>query len=395
MKKYFLMAIMAATTLSFMSCDKKDKEEAGGSEEPTTTPIVVLSENELDLPQGYVYQLNATVSPAKDVAITWTSSNEKIAYVDEDGNVYGIDYGTANIIASAEGYKADTCVVTVYDLYSAITWGGFCLMNFKGDSILSNDTLKTKIKYQGASKEVSCVMAYAEYAVWDDNISMDANGYLYGTGFFTELPGTVWVIADALDAKGPNYYYLGTDGVYVIDYDKFNWNDTANAYCCAAGKYGDVNAHYEWYQKAMTGEADLNNIPEFKGGVLQALEFNGPNGAKWTGDYFYGFAGNGIFAGDETMVYYKAYYNWFDGDQFLGLKLAQDPSTGKWDIKEPAEWANLKSRYYENLPAAGAPALKAKSADKLGTAKEVNFKMPKISGKKLDKNIKPFSAVKF
>lgn len=392
MKKYFLMATLAITTLALVSCGDKKKEEPTPVQ-PTQEAKVVLSENEYELAQGYKYQLSATIVPANNATITWSSTNENVVYVDEEGWIYGMALGTAKVIASAEGVKADTCVVTVYDLYSSIKWGGFSLMSLNRDSILSTDTLKTRISYQGGT-DVSCIMVYATYAVWDENITMDTQtGYLYGTGFFTELPGTVWLITDALDAKGANYYYLGTDGIYVVDYDKFNWNDTAYAYCCAAGKYGDANAHYEWYKKAIAKEADLNDITELKGGVLQALQFNGKS-AQWVGDYFYGFAAPSVFAGDETVLYYKANFNWFDGDQFLGLKLAQDQATGDWAVKEPAEWANLKTRYYENLPSAGAP-MKVKSANKLGTAKEVNFNMPKISGNTVDKNIKPFNAVKF
>lgn len=60
--------------------------------------------------------LNATILPVSvaDVedGIQWTSDNDSVATVDENGVVTGISAGTATITASAGGYEAE-CVVTV------------------------------------------------------------------------------------------------------------------------------------------------------------------------------------------------------------------------------------------------------------------------------------------
>ena len=65
--------------------------------------------------EGESLQLAAQVVPA-GTPITWSSSAEGKASVDENGLVEGIEAGTANITASIEVNDvtySDTCVVTV------------------------------------------------------------------------------------------------------------------------------------------------------------------------------------------------------------------------------------------------------------------------------------------
>ena len=54
------------------------------------------------------FQLNATVYPedATEQTITWSSSDESIATVDENGLVTGVSEGKATIIAAAGGKQA-------------------------------------------------------------------------------------------------------------------------------------------------------------------------------------------------------------------------------------------------------------------------------------------------
>lgn len=64
---------------------------------------------------GDTVQLNATLTPnGATGTITWTSSADTTATVDETGLVTGVEAGTATITASCGGYS-DTCVVTVTD----------------------------------------------------------------------------------------------------------------------------------------------------------------------------------------------------------------------------------------------------------------------------------------
>ncbi len=77
---------------------------------------VTLDKDRLELAQGKNTQLKATVLPenATNKNVTWTSSNESIVTVDQNGNVKAISEGTATITATTNdgGYK-DFCDVIV------------------------------------------------------------------------------------------------------------------------------------------------------------------------------------------------------------------------------------------------------------------------------------------
>ena len=57
-------------------------------------------------------QLTCTIAPSTTPAPVWTSSDETVATVDENGKVYGKNVGTA-VITCTVGDKKDTCLVTV------------------------------------------------------------------------------------------------------------------------------------------------------------------------------------------------------------------------------------------------------------------------------------------
>lgn len=76
---------------------------------------VTLDKTEATIEKGKELKLTATVSPdgAKDKTVVFTSDNEKVATVTEDGVVKAIAAGTANITATTVNGKTATCKVTV------------------------------------------------------------------------------------------------------------------------------------------------------------------------------------------------------------------------------------------------------------------------------------------
>ena len=93
-------------------------QSSGGSTpvNETTIQALTLSRTEASLQAGEPYRLIATPTPEDaQVTVTWTSSNENIATVDEFGNVTnvykGSDQAVVTITASAGGQTA-TCTVT-------------------------------------------------------------------------------------------------------------------------------------------------------------------------------------------------------------------------------------------------------------------------------------------
>ena len=85
---------------------------------PVYATGITLSQNELSLESGKSATLKATVTPdnATDKSVTWSSSNETVATIDENGIVTAHDAGTATITAKANGAKTaltGDCAVTV------------------------------------------------------------------------------------------------------------------------------------------------------------------------------------------------------------------------------------------------------------------------------------------
>lgn len=78
---------------------------------------VKLNESAIEIVKGKSRKLKAKVYPdnVSFDGVTWTSSNEKVATVDEDGKVTAIGHGTAVITAIADGDKSitTTCKVVV------------------------------------------------------------------------------------------------------------------------------------------------------------------------------------------------------------------------------------------------------------------------------------------
>lgn len=80
--------------------------------EVTVAEIVINIDKEtLSLKAGKSGQITATTDP-EDAPVTWESSDETVATVDQTGKVTAVKVGTANITAKA-GKMTATCVVTV------------------------------------------------------------------------------------------------------------------------------------------------------------------------------------------------------------------------------------------------------------------------------------------
>ncbi|NLY43025.1 MAG: hypothetical protein GX066_03435, partial [Clostridiaceae bacterium] len=87
-------------------------------EHEVTVPVtgVSLDKEEATLKIGDTLKLTATVEPenATNKAVTWSSSNEQVAIVDQDGVVTAVGAGTAIItVTTADGGFTDTCIITV------------------------------------------------------------------------------------------------------------------------------------------------------------------------------------------------------------------------------------------------------------------------------------------
>lgn len=76
-----------------------------------TAAKVTVSPSTATVVEGETTQLTATVNPQQDV--TWSSNNELVAKVDQNGLVTGVSAGTATITASTANGTFDSATVTV------------------------------------------------------------------------------------------------------------------------------------------------------------------------------------------------------------------------------------------------------------------------------------------
>lgn len=114
-----LTALTIGTTI--VSCTASNGVQA--SCEVTVTPVlstsVSINPTESELTVGDKLQLEATVAPdnATNKSVTWSSTNEAVAVVDESGKVYAVGPGFSQIKAKANdgSNKTASCMVTVKD----------------------------------------------------------------------------------------------------------------------------------------------------------------------------------------------------------------------------------------------------------------------------------------
>ena len=97
---------------------------------------IYLSESSISLIKGESKKLIATVSPSNTTeTVAWTSSNTKIATVDQSGNVTAIGGGEATITATA-GDKSAKCSVSVTVPVSGIS------LNMESAAMSINETIE-------------------------------------------------------------------------------------------------------------------------------------------------------------------------------------------------------------------------------------------------------------
>ena len=83
---------------------------------PVAVKSVKLNKTKASVVRGYTFTLTPTIAPsnATNKAVSWKSSNTKIATVTSKGVVKGVKAGTANItVTTADGKKTAVCKVTV------------------------------------------------------------------------------------------------------------------------------------------------------------------------------------------------------------------------------------------------------------------------------------------
>ena len=118
---------------------------------------------------GFSRSLSYSYEPenAALTGLTWSSSNEDVATVDEEGVVSFVSAGTATITAALNDDLQDTCTVTVMEP-AKISTGSKATVN-----IASKDT---SVVFEFTAPKDGF---YRFYSVSDETLDLDPRGYLY------------------------------------------------------------------------------------------------------------------------------------------------------------------------------------------------------------------------
>ena len=126
---------------------------------------VELDADEMTLKVGDEGQLQATVAPenAANKSVTWSSSNESVATVEQNGKISAVGVGESTItVTTTDGGKTATCKVTVNKKAGAISYATTSINKTFGDANFTNELTKTgdgTVTYSSSDTKVAEVNA--------------------------------------------------------------------------------------------------------------------------------------------------------------------------------------------------------------------------------------------
>ena len=301
--------------------------------EPTLLDLLMVP-GKASVATGMTTQLNVYALPlVLDADITWTSSDESVATVDEDGVVTGIAQGKTTITATAvcgDVTKTATCEVAVLDAGAAflsynLTNGGWAAINRTDMTVVDPLTLGEDTPAIAVQEANGVVYGY------------DANNTLF-TLDTTTYERTEIGAADAqalITAYLTDFYgYTEEDVAAEIDLYAFEIRDltydAANERLLALGNVYDA----EW------GELNCGN------GIYEVDVTTGELTLLYTfQDIYYVM---GIAADAEGMVYHYNAYN----DYYTKLDLASGATQGLVSLQSQSYYGDYESDhalYFDEL----------------------------------------------
>jgi len=206
--------------------------------------------------------LNFNPLNATNKAVTWTSSDEEVAKVDNFGNVTGVSVGTARIsVTSADGGKTATCTVTVLEAGIIVVANETDWNNAK--TTINNGSNSEYIIHISGNVSVSGSSS-ATFSGTGKTITLQGSTAL-GGGIFTS--GTL-----ALKSYGSSLIYIRNGQTVILD----------NGITLQGWKKGQSNG-------TTGGSPNDNNAPLVRVGDKYAADSNFfimNDGSKITGNTF-------------------------------------------------------------------------------------------------------------
>ncbi len=270
-----------------------------------TIDSVTVSPEVLTLNMGTEASVTASILPinANDRTYTWSSSDETVVIVKEDGTVLPVGTGTATITATAnaDSTKTGTCEVVVVDIHktlNAVVWDENGSIYF---SEFSTDTMPTY-------KKLSPDMLETDYIT---SVAVTPDGTIYASSMDTEsqtLEGTLYTVNPITWKVTP---------VASLTYGMTDMTYAPNMYGHGAlvGTFGGNVITYD----PVTGE--LMDVPDFFDGatligIANVYSAYNEKEEKYE-DHF-------IYIDNEGNVYYEVYYSWVEGGEWLSKSITSN-----------------------------------------------------------------------
>lgn len=358
MKKNLILGTLVLCLFGFFSCKPKNSVKITSA---TISPETVT----MRAGETFRLTLNTEPSSLQGVEITWSSSNEEVATVNNLGVVTAVGEGSTNIYASVtydgETVEAAPCAVKVATFFEALKFTQACPFFF---SIKDSSVTKKITAADGTVYE--CYICDGSFIAFSEGLYLDDEGYFVGSseGAYLEFDAKLYYGTEELNNGDAAYFCLGswlvtdqtvtlTNGDTKIDrigvpgkYDAItyaaNLKDAMNFY----NQYVDATADADKSAAAEKYTQSLDLAAEaITGATLEVLYYecdeNGECGYYTLSGYNglpYGLInaaqleldnGTGTSSYMLPLTYSYVRYKYFDGD-FFGLDAAYDETTHKF-----------------------------------------------------------------
>ena len=250
------------------------------------TPVedVTLDKDRLDLIEGQIVQLIATVLPedATYKNVTWRSKDESVATVDQNGNIKAVSEGTATITVTTEdGWYKSACLVTVTKKIipvNSVTLDKNKLEMVEGDA---TQLIVTVLPENATNKNVTWSSSDSSIATVDQNgnvtaesagnatitVTTEDGGYTYSCTVQVNPPVVVGMDYGTWGNIKVKYKLFSNHECRLLT--KYNGEDSENGYVEGAGVLR-IPDHVVWngdnyYVRRIPsewsdGENDINGI---------------------------------------------------------------------------------------------------------------------------------------
>ena len=189
--------------------------ENGGDIDPYAVASITVKPTELDLYKGDTAVLQATIMPmtVEDRTVTWTSSDETVATVDESGVVTAVGVGTATITAtsnqdSTKTFDVPVRVIVINKELNAVIW------DEEGQIFFSNFNTNNLPTWKRLHEDSKLPTLIHSAFMADDNT-------LYAGTLDTSSAESVFYKVNredySLEETGKNYVWAGDTAIGIAD----------------------------------------------------------------------------------------------------------------------------------------------------------------------------------